>query len=104
MRAYLALLMAALVALACVPANPVAELERTAERQQQGFEAAFAESLKRAKAGDVESMSVVGQMYQTGQGTWVNHAEAQRWYRTAAEKGACGVGVPARCARRLRRR
>jgi TPR repeat protein len=74
-----ALLLLALVALACPPPSPIAELERTAAQQQHGFEAAYAESLARAKAGDVEAMRVVGQMHHIGRGTAVNHVEAQRW-------------------------
>lgn len=44
-------------------------------------------TLERAKAGDAESQTRLGRLYQDGQGVPQNFDEALRWYRKAAAQG-----------------
>ena len=54
-----------------------------------GFAAAtdFAETKKKAEAGDSTAQYNLGQMYRTGRGVPKDFAEAVKWYRLAAEQG-----------------
>ncbi|TAK53837.1 MAG: peptidase C14 caspase catalytic subunit p20 [Gammaproteobacteria bacterium] len=70
--------------------------------------------LPAAKAGEVEAMTVVGEMFEKGLGVPADHAAAAQWYRKAADLGALraqvnlghlyeqGLGVPRDPAEALR--
>jgi hypothetical protein len=70
--------------------------------------------LPAAKAGEVEAMTVVGEMFEKGLGVPADHGAAAQWYRKAADLGALraqvnlghlyeqGLGVPRDPAEALR--
>lgn len=51
------------------------------------LEQRFADTLRRAEAGDAAAMYNVGEMYELGMGTDSDRAESMVWYRLAADKG-----------------
>jgi len=70
------------------------------------FAADFAETKKKAEAGDAEAQCVLGVMYANGKGVLKDDEEAVKWYRKAAVQGNAkaqfnlgiayenGLGVP----------
>lgn len=66
----------------------------------------FAETKKKAEAGDAEAQCVLGVMYYNGEGVLKDDEESVKWYRKAAEQGNAtaqfnlgiayenGLGVP----------
>jgi hypothetical protein len=51
------------------------------------LEQRFADTLRRAEAGDTAAMYSAGEMYELGMGTGSDRAKAMSWYRLAADKG-----------------
>ena len=58
----------------------------------EGCPAAVTWYLKAAAQGDIEALNHLGECYFLGEGgVFVNHAEAVKWYRRAAERGHDGA-------------
>lgn len=51
------------------------------------LEQRFERQLQRAKAGDVQAMYAVGELYELGMGTDSDRQQALNWYRAAADNG-----------------
>ena len=56
-----------------------------------GFAADFAETKKKAEAGDADAQFNLGDMYKEPNGVPRDYAEAVKWFRLAAEQGNVGA-------------
>ena len=79
---------AALTMVALLATASRAQYNDAARAYQKGdYGAAFGEYRALAEAGDVRAQANLGWMYQTGQGTALDPAQAVAWYARAAEHG-----------------
>ncbi len=69
------------------------QLARALDRSQANEKEAFDLYLKAAEAGHPGAMNNVGSMFQNGRGVAKDEAEAQRWYRRAAEAGSAAAAA-----------
>ncbi len=64
------------------------ESKKFIEALERGdYATAFKISLPLAEQGNADAQSILGEMYDDGQGFAQDYAEAVKWYRKAAEQG-----------------
>jgi len=84
-------LVVGLVLLGCAARDPgLAPLEERLARaraEQEALHQRLEATRRAAQAGDPRAQRQLGEMYAAGRGTAVDHAQAVRWYRAAADRG-----------------
>ena len=82
------LVLGCLIACIALAATVFADLDKGMKAyENKDFKTAFSEFKKAAELGDARSQYMLAVMYDNGEGTPVNKAEALKWYKKAADQG-----------------